>query len=174
MRRRLLWVVTPLLAAGCASAGEPSSRRTASAELRDTSGNTVGTVRLAEVAEGVRVIAETRDMPVGAHGFHVHAVGACEPTFEAAGDHLNPTGKQHGMLNPEGPHAGDLPNLTVTSDGRGRMEETTDRVTLAEGEGALLDDDGSAIVVHAEPDDQTTDPSGGSGDRIACGVVRRT
>lgn len=172
-----------LLAVACASSiersetGDTAAMRAdepgAAAALRDAQGRDVGTVRLAEAGGGVRITADVRDLPPGEHGFHIHMTGACEPTFEAAGEHFNPEGKQHGLQNPAGPHAGDAENLRVGQDGTGQMEGTNDRVTLGEGPNSVFDSDGSAIVVHAQPDDQRTDPSGNSGERIACGVIER-
>jgi Cu-Zn family superoxide dismutase len=106
---------------------------------------------------------------------HIHAVGRCQPPdFASAGGHFNPTGQEHGVLNPRGPHAGDLASVTVGADGRGRLETTTEMVSLLSGPTSILDPDGSALVVHARGDDFRTDPTGNSGDRIACGVIRRS
>jgi Cu-Zn family superoxide dismutase len=99
-------------------------------------------------------------------------VGKCDaPDFTSAGPHFNPTGKQHGALNPQGSHAGDLPNLNVGPDGTGRLETATEQITLGPGATSLWDADGSALVVHAAPDDFTTDPTGNAGGRIACGIL---
>jgi Cu-Zn family superoxide dismutase len=163
-----------LIAAGCASAGGSGAAR-AAAELRDASGQVVGRAELGEVGGGVRVVVEVRDLPAGGKGVHIHETGSCEaPGFESAGGHFNPEGRQHGVQNPSGPHAGDLPNLEVGEDGTGRLEVTTDRVSLGAGQSSLFDADGSAIVVHAGPDDLRTDPAGNSGDRIACGLIEKT
>ena len=106
---------------------------------------------------------------------HIHAVGRCEgPAFATAGGHFNPTAAQHGLSNPLGPHAGDLPVLFVTADGSGTVATVTPLVSLADGVlNSLFDADGSALVIHAANDDHMTDPTGGSGDRIACGVIGR-
>ena len=120
------------------------------------------------------MVLEAKGVPPGAHGVHLHEVGKCEgPSFDSAGGHMNPDGKSHGLLNPAGPHAGDLPNLTVESGGTGRLETMNTRITLAAGPASILDSDGTALVIHTSPDDFTTDPAGGSGARIACGVVVR-
>ena len=116
-------------------------------------------------------------LPPGEHGIHFHAVGKCEggaTAFSTAGAHYNPIGRQHGLNNSAGPHAGDAPNITVAADGTARTNFTTDRVTLTAGSTALFDDDGSSIVIHAAADDQVSQPSGNSGARIACGTVRKT
>jgi Cu-Zn family superoxide dismutase len=107
---------------------------------------------------------------LGAHGIHVHEVGRCEPPFASAGEHFNPQHRQHGFLNPRGPHLGDLPNVYLPAAGQLRFEILLPGVTLR-GANGLLDADGASIVVHSERDDHTTDPSGDSGGRIACGVI---
>ena len=147
----------------------------ATAQIEDAEGNVVGTAQFAEGAYGLVVSVEAQGLPPGEHGIHLHETGVCEPpAFESAGGHINPAGAQHGLENPAGPHAGDLPGMTVAGDGTAAYEATTDRVTLSGSDGALLDADGSAIVVHADADDQATDPTGNSGDRVACGVVTAT
>jgi Cu-Zn family superoxide dismutase len=101
-------------------------------------------------------------------------VGKCDgPDFASAGGHFNPQSRQHGALNPQGPHAGDLPNITIGTDGKGRLESTTELISLLGGASVVFDADGSAIVIHAAPDDFRTDPTGNSGARIACGVIVR-
>ena len=120
----------------------------------------------------MRILVETKGLPPGPHGAHVHAVGKCDPPdFNSAGPHFNPTNKQHGALNPQGSHAGDLPNLTIGPDGTGRMETTTEQLSLGSGPSSVWDADGSALVVHANADDFKTDPTGNSGARVACGVL---
>ena len=160
------------LVLGCASLGPVSSaNNVVTAELRDAQGRPVGTATFSEVRGGVRVVLEMRGMPPGTKGVHIHETGRCEPPdFGSAGAHLNPDGQRHGLLNAAGPHAGDLPNITIGSNGVGRLETMNDRVTLRT-RAALLDADGSALVVHAMPDDFTSDPAGGSGARVACGVI---
>jgi len=163
-----------LLAAGCAGVLRPSGG-TATAELRNTQGQSVGTATLTGVSGGVRILVEVRGLPQGDKGVHIHEVGKCEPPgFTSAGEHFNPGQRQHGLQNSQGPHAGDLPNIRVDGDGNGRLETMTERVTLAAGPTSILDADGSALVVHGAPDDFKTDPTGNSGARIACGVIERS
>lgn len=163
-----------LVLAGCAAVSAPPADTTARAELRHAGGQPVGVATFTQVGRAVRVVLEAQGLPPGVKGVHVHAVGKCEaPGFTSAGDHFNPTGKQHGALNPAGPHAGDLPNITIGADGRGRLESTTELITLLGGSTSVFDGDGSALVVHAAPDDFRTDPTGNSGARIACGVITR-
>ena len=172
---RAFAVIASLLLAGCASmTGAPVTDNTARAELTNSAGQPVGTATLTQVGSVVRVVLEVQGLPRGAHGVHVHAVGKCDgPDFASAGAHFNPAGRQHGALNPQGAHAGDLPNLEVGADGKGRLESTTELMSLIGGTTSVFDADGSAIVVHAAPDDFRTDPTGNSGARIACGVITK-
>ena len=145
---------------------------TANAELQNSEGRPVGAALLTQINAGVRIVVDVRGLSPGAKAVHIHETGRCEaPAFSSAGRHFNPDGRQHGLLNPQGPHAGDLPNITIESDGSGRLETTTDRITLGVGSTSVFDGDGSAIVVHGGPDDFLTDPTGNSGARIACGVI---
>ena len=155
---------------GTATAG--ARPREFTVPIYGANGQQVGTFTATQTsAEAVRLVVESSGLTEGVHGTHLHAVGRCEaPEFTTAGAHLNPTTRQHGMRNPQGPHLGDLPNLVVTANGRGRMEATV-RGSLTAGQAPLFDADGTALVVHASADDQVTDPSGNSGARIACGVM---
>lgn len=140
-----------------------------SANLMDQSGRAMGTARVDQVGDSLRVTINGMNLPAGAHGAHLHQIGLCTPPgFESAGGHWNPTGQQHGKDNPAGMHKGDLPNILVGTDGRGALEYTVPMTSIA----ALMDADGAAVVIHAQPDDYRTDPSGSSGARIACGVLR--
>lgn len=161
--------------AGCArdapleSAAPPGEAR---AQVRDATGRVLAQAAAVDAAEGVRVRVEAAGLAPGTYAAHIHTVGRCEPPgFESAGPHWNPTERQHGTQNPLGPHMGDLPNLLVGADGEGRFEFTVPGARLGGGELGLLDADGSAVVIHANPDDYRTDPSGNSGARIACGVL---
>ena len=160
-------------ALGGVSAGGASH---AGASLVDVTGASVGWARLVEDAAGtVHVSVHVKGLTPGLHGIHIHRVGDCTPPFTAAGSHYNPGGLLHGLDSSSGPHAGDLPNLVVNEAGVGHLDTTTDRVTLTDGPTTLFDTTagqvGSALVIHAGPDDQVTDPTGGSGGRIACGVI---
>ena len=144
----------------------------AAAPLRNAEGQVLGMAIFTQEAQGVRVSVTVKGLSPGEHGIHIHSVGKCEPPdFLSAGPHFNPTNKKHGLTNPEGPHAGDLPNLVVSEDGSAVYEHITDRVTLTPGELSLFDEDGSSLVIHAGPDDQMTDPAGNSGARVLCGVI---
>lgn len=140
---------------------------TATATLQKADGSAAGSAIASVTPEGLSVSVSVTGISPGQHGVHVHMVGKCEgPTFASAGAHWNPGNTKHGLESPEGAHAGDMPNLTVAADGTGTLTFVLKSGTLAQ----LLDADGSAFVVHAGPDDQKTDPSGNSGDRVACGV----
>ena len=160
----LTWTVSLTAASGASSA---------SATLVDGAGAMIGWAKLTEDATGrVHVNVQVDGLTPGQHGIHLHAIGSCiGPAFTSAGGHHNPLGTQHGLDNPAGAHAGDLPNLDVNVVGRGRLQATTERVTLSAGPVGLFDANGSAIIIHAAQDDQVTDPTGNSGARVACGVI---
>ena len=173
MVRRWLVGVAVLLG-GCASVSSEPEPVTAGAALKDKEGKDVGAATLIQTPEGVRIAVTGYRLPPGTHGLHLHAVGDCQlPDFTSAGGHFNPTSKQHGRLNPAGPHAGDLPNLVVGASGEGGIDITTKAVTLEPGPASLLGGKGTSIVIHAAADDEKTDPTGNSGARIACGVIAK-
>ena len=170
--RGLLAGVALLLAAACGGDDSPSDvGATARATLAMPNGHAMGHVTLTQTESGVLISAEVLGLTPGAHGFHIHAVGACEPDFTAAGSHFAPSGKPHGFHG-DGPHAGDLPNLHAGEDGVARAENFTAAVTLDAGpDHSLFDEDGSSFIVHADPDDYRDVASAGA--RIACGVIVR-
>jgi superoxide dismutase, Cu-Zn family len=144
------------------------------ADIKNAEGETIGTASLRATKDGVRLTINVNGLPEGLHAVHVHSVGKCEgPAFTSAGPHFNPLNKKHGLENPAGPHAGDLPDMYVEKNGAGRYGVLVDRITLGPGEMSIFDADGSAIVIHVTADDNVTDPTGDSGDRIACGVIVR-
>ena len=160
-----------VLAIGLALAAHATAADKATAVLKHAKGNEVGNAELTATPSGVLISLNLSAVPAGEHAFHIHAVGKCEPPdFKSAGPHFSPDEKKHGLMNAEGPHAGDMPNLHVPGDGKLQMEILNQMVTLNQ-KAALLDQDGSALVIHAGFDDYVSDPAGNAGDRIACGVV---
>lgn len=136
-------------------------------------GSKIGTAKLVQTGQGVKFSVAVAGLTPGKHGIHVHQTGVCEaPEFKTAGEHFNPEGKKHGFDNPEGPHAGDLPNIEIGSDGRGSAEFVDAKVTLERDKAnSLLKPGGTSLVIHEKVDDYKTDPSGNSGARVACGVI---
>ncbi len=171
---RRVSVVGVVFLAGCASAAT-STPSSATADLRTATGQSVGRAVFTPSGAGVHIVVDVHGLPPGPKGVHIHETGACTPpAFTSAGGHFNPDGRQHGSENPQGSHAGDLPNLVVAADGSGHLVVTTDRVALGSRRTSLFDADGSALIVHSGPDDLKTDPTGNSGGRIACGVITAT
>jgi Cu-Zn family superoxide dismutase len=167
--RKFLAFTLPLALGGCYTTGEPVGGP--SFALVNSAGQPLGSVRMWETPGGVTFRINAAGLSHGIHGIHVHSVGRCEgPAFTSAGPHWNPAGKKHGFNNPAGPHGGDLPNVTVAANGVLQEAVTLPGASFA----SLLDADGAALVIHARADDYVTDPSGNSGDRIACGVISAT
>jgi superoxide dismutase, Cu-Zn family len=142
-------------------------------ELKDQKGKVVGTVLLVDTPHGLLLRGTLIGLPPGTHAIHFHEVGKCEPPFKSSGGHFNPTKKNHGMLDPTGLHAGDLPNLVVPKNGKLDFELFAEDLTLADGPNTVLDADGTALVLHAKADDYKSQPAGDAGDRIACGAVAK-
>lgn len=158
-----------MMAAGSAVAQDSA----ATATLASSEGRELGTVAFTEGPKGLLLMAELHDLPEGTLAFHLHATGACSPDFHAGGGHFNPTGKKHGFLAAEGPHPGDMPNIHVPASGKVQFELFLPGLTLDKGENQLLDKDGTTVMIHKQADDYKTDPAGGAGDRIACGVIKK-
>jgi superoxide dismutase, Cu-Zn family len=142
-------------------------------ELRDQKGKVVGTVLLVDTPHGLLLRGALTGLPPGTHAIHFHEIGKCEAPFKSSGGHYNPTKKSHGVMDPVGLHAGDLPNLVIPRNGKLDFELFAMDLTLADGPNTVLDADGTALVIHAKADDYKSQPAGDAGDRIACGAITR-
>ena len=156
------------------SAFSAAAQKAVKVEMHDGMGNSVGTAELSAAPKGVNIKLDLKGLPAGDHGIHVHAVAKCEgPAFTTAGGHLNPDMKHHGLENPEGPHAGDMTNITVGADGTVKATIVAPGVTMGDDPQSIFTNGGTALVIHAMVDDQKSDPAGMAGARIACGVIAK-
>jgi superoxide dismutase, Cu-Zn family len=154
--------------------GNPLEAPTATASLVDSTGARVGVATFSDSASSGWVAVSVTGLTPGPHGMHIHESGTCTiPDFKSAGGHFNPDAKNHGTQNPEGPHAGDLPNLLVEEDGSADTTLAISNGLLSEGPSSMLGPRQRSLVIHADPDDEKTDPSGNSGARVVCGVIER-
>jgi Cu-Zn family superoxide dismutase len=176
MHIRNVLLVPALLSVCSAAALADTAPKSAHADIMNSTGAKVGTAKLKAVSGGVQISVKVASLTAGDHGIHIHTVGKCEgPAFTTAGGHFNPTTAHHGVNNAMDPHphAGDLPNLTVAADGKGSLSFVDKGVTLGDGANSLFHDGGTSLVIHAKADDLMSDPSGNSGDRVACGVIQK-
>jgi Cu-Zn family superoxide dismutase len=143
-------------------------------DLKDAKGNSVGMAMISPArGGGVSVELTLKGLPPGEHGVHLHSVAKCEPPFKSAGTHFNPTNKKHGPLNPDGPHAGDMPNFKVAANGTVQTTITNKNVTMGSEANSIYAGGGTALVIHEKADDMKTDPSGNAGEPIACGAITK-
>jgi Cu-Zn family superoxide dismutase len=163
---KLVCLIPALCITACATT--PRAGAGPSAPLINSAGRAIGTVVASQATGGVAFRIHATGLPPGVHGIHVHPIGRCDPPdFSTAGTHWNPTNKQHGLNNPNGPHAGDMPNVTVDANGAIDATVVLPHANMAQ----LLDPDGSSVMIHANADDYVSQPAGNSGAKIACAVI---
>jgi Cu-Zn family superoxide dismutase len=169
--------VVPAVLCFCATVAlGDSAPKSARADIVNPQGAKIGTAKIKATSDGVKIEVSVAELTPGDHGIHIHTVGKCEtPDFKTAGGHFNPTTAHHGVNNTMDPHPhlGDLPNLTVGADGKAKATLMAKGVTLGDDANSVFHDGGTALVIHAKADDLMSDPSGNSGDRVACGVIEK-
>ncbi|MCA1057232.1 superoxide dismutase family protein [Rossellomorea aquimaris] len=167
----LLYIVLPAFLLGACAIENPKKIEI---NMKNETGDSLGMVILQERADGVEVDLDLEGLPPGEHGIHFHEKGSCKrPDFVSAGNHFNPEDKMHGLLHPEGAHAGDLPNLIVEDDGTFKAKLMAPLVTMTKGKASLFTKDGTSLIITENKDDGMTQPAGDSGLRIACAEIAK-
>jgi|SRR5690625_2988599 len=164
-------IIVACLLTGCHWADKPQTAKTI--DMYNQTGDMVGTAKLSEDPDGVSIKLKIKGVSPGFHGIHIHEIAKCEgPEFKSAGNHFNPLDKEHGLMNPDGAHLGDLPNVKADQDGKINNEITADGVTLLKGNTSLTEKGGTSLIITRDPDDGMSQISGNSGERILCGEIK--
>jgi len=166
-------LVAGALSVGFACAAHAQQRLTV--ELVDPESLLVGTATFTQGPKDVTIVLDLKGLSPGEHALHLHTTPECTGwTLSSAGGHFNPTNKQHGVKNPDGPHAGDLGNFTVGANGTAKTTITATGITLAaDAPNSVFAKGGTALIIHEGRDDLMTDPEGGVGERLACGAIKK-
>ena len=176
MRPKFLTFPLLILSLAAIAVAADNAVKSAHADIMNAQGAKIGTAKLTAAPNGVKVVVTVSELTPGEHGFHIHNAGKCEgPAFTSAGGHFNPTSSHHGIHNAQDPHphVGDLANLVVDQGGKGKATFTIAGASLGDGANSLFHEGGTSLVIHAKADDLMSDPSGNSGDRVACGVIEK-